>query len=292
MTARPPEKTDGGHTRYHGKKVALLTQHGKERVISPPLEEQLGCHIVHVSGYNTDRLGTFTREIPRAGTQLEAAQRKARIGMELSGLTTGLASEGSFGPDPITGILPWNLELLVWIDDTLLIEVVGCASGKTNFSHLLTASWDEAEQFAHNAGFPEHWLVLRPEGAEHPQINKGIAGWDEFKKAFHEACGQAVNGRAFLETDMRAHANPTRMETISSAARDLAQKLCCCCPACGTPGFHRAERIPGLPCEDCGSPTRETRADAHRCVSCAHQLIVERTEVKVASAARCDYCNP
>ncbi|RJR26740.1 MAG: hypothetical protein C4574_06880 [Candidatus Latescibacterota bacterium] len=29
-----------------------------------------------------------------------------------------------------------------------------------------------------------------------------------------------------------------------------------------------------------------------RCARCGHRLIVERNEVKAASAARCDYCNP
>ncbi|MEW5922155.1 MAG: DUF6671 family protein [Bacillota bacterium] len=280
MTAQPPEKMDGGNI-YRGRKVALLTQHGKERVIAPVPEASLRCRVLHVTGYDTDRLGTFTREVPRAGTQLEAARTKARIGMELSGLSIGLASEGSFGLDPFTGMLPWNVEMLVFG-----IEVVGCASGgKTNFSHRLTASWEEAKQFACGAGFPEHWLVIRPEGEAHPQIRKGIASWDELEKAFHWACGLATNGCAFLETDMRAHANPTRMEMIALAARDLAQKL-------RAPGFYATERLAGLPCEACGAPTRETRAEVYRCPRCEHQLIVERNEAKTASAARCDYCNP
>ena len=42
----------------------------------------------------------------RAGTQIEAARKKARLGMELAGLPLGLASEGAFGPDPMTGMFP------------------------------------------------------------------------------------------------------------------------------------------------------------------------------------------
>ncbi len=68
-----------------GQTIVLLTRHGKERVMAPTLESALGCRIEVVDGFDTDQLGTFTREIPRAGTQLEAARRKARIGMELSG---------------------------------------------------------------------------------------------------------------------------------------------------------------------------------------------------------------
>ncbi|MGC9292901.1 MAG: DUF6671 family protein [Acidobacteriaceae bacterium] len=281
--------SEGG--AYQGRRVALLTQHGKEQVVAPVLEAALGCRVERVAGYDTDLLGTFTREVPRPGTQLEAARKKARIGMELAGLPLGLASEGSFGPDPYAGMFPWNVEMIVWIDDTLDIEVVGVSSGKANFSHLLTANWEEVEIFASAAGFPEHRLVARPQHEDDPRIRKGIADWRTLREAFRWACGEASNGRAFLETDARADRNPTRMERIGQAAQDLARKLCSLCPICNAPGFQLAERVPGLPCEDCGAPTREARADIHRCVRCDHHMTVERPE-KAAPAGRCDFCNP
>ena len=71
---------------YSGKKVALLTQHGKEQVIAPILGPDLGCMIEHVTGFDTDQLGTFTRDTPRLGTELDAARCMARMGVELSGL--------------------------------------------------------------------------------------------------------------------------------------------------------------------------------------------------------------
>lgn len=129
-----PPPVAGG---YQGQIVALLTQHGKEQVIAPVLEPALGCRIECVSGYDTDLLGTFTRDIRRAGTQLDAARRKARVGMQLAGRPLGLASEGSFGPDPMLGVFPWNVGLLVWIDDVHGLEAVGRAQGKANFAHLL-----------------------------------------------------------------------------------------------------------------------------------------------------------
>ena len=91
---------------YRGHGMALLTQHGKGRVIASALEPRLGCRVEVVGGYNTDRLGTFTREIPRLSTQLKAARRKAGIGMELSGLPLGLASEGPSNPTPWPGFCP------------------------------------------------------------------------------------------------------------------------------------------------------------------------------------------
>ena len=82
-------------SRYRGQSIALLTQHGKERVIAPALEPALDCRVQLVTGYDTDQLGTFTRDKPRPGTQLEAARRKARVGMTLSGLPVGLVLEAT-----------------------------------------------------------------------------------------------------------------------------------------------------------------------------------------------------
>jgi len=114
---------------YRGRRIGLLTQHGKERVISPELDRALGCRVERVGGYDTDLLGTFTRDVPRAGTQLEAARKKARIGMERSGLPLGLASEGSFGRIRSPGMIPWNVELVILIDDEQVLEIIGVAQG-------------------------------------------------------------------------------------------------------------------------------------------------------------------
>lgn len=276
---------------YQGRQVALLTKHGKERVIALVLDAALGCQVGLVAGYNTDLLGTFTRNIPRVETQLNAARIKARHGMDLAGLPTGVASEGSFGADPLTGMFSWNVEMIIWIDDILGIEVVGVASGATRFSHLLTAKWEQVETFARAAGFPEHGLVARPQNEDDPRIRKGITDWETLREVFRWASGEASNGCVFLETDVRAHMNPSRMGMIGKAAQDLASKLSTLCPICDAPGFQITERISGLSCEDCGSPTRETRADIHRCARCGYQVTVERPE-RVASASRCDYCNP
>jgi ribosomal protein S27AE len=278
--------------RYLGRRVAFLTQHGKEKVVAPTLEAAFGCQVAHVTGYDTDLLGTFTRDIPRAGNQIEAARKKARLGMQLSGLPLGLASEGSFGPDPMVGMFPWNVELLVFLDDERGLELVGVAQGKANFAHVLAADWAAAEAFARQAGFPAHHLVVRPESEDDPRIHKGIAAWTELEAVFAWALAESANGRVFVETDVRAHANPTRMHNIRLAAEDLVKKLDSSCPACGTPGFWLVERVTGLPCGDCGAPTRETRAEVHGCLKCAHRETRERPDPQYADPGRCDYCNP
>jgi hypothetical protein len=281
-----------GLSPYSGQHVALLTRHGKKRAIAPVLEPALGCRIELVEGFDTDRLGTFTRDVPRDGTQLEAARKKARIGMALSGMRHGLASEGSFGADPFAGLFPWNLELVVFVDDLLGIEVVGVAQGKAMSAHRVVEDWAAVEAFARSAGFPGHHLVLRPEDQDDPRIRKGIADWSSLEAAYTWAARQSGSGRVFLEVDLRAHANPTRMDNIRLAAEDLAKKLLSTCPACGAPGFWVVERIAGLPCSDCGAPTRETRAEVHGCVQCAHRETRECTDRRHADPGRCDYCNP
>jgi hypothetical protein len=280
------------HPLYRGQRVALLTQHGKETVLAPVLELALDCRLDLVTGYDTDLLGTFSRDIPRAGTQLEAARQKARIGMQLSGLALGLASEGAFGPDPFAGMFPWNVEVLIFIDDHRAIEVVGVAQGNAKSAHLQTASWAEAEAFAQQTGFPEHHLVLRPDSEADPRIRKGIACWATLAAAFAWAREQSASGQVFIEIDGRAHANPTRMENIRRAAEDLANKLCSLCPACSSPGFWSVQCEPGLRCADCDAPTRETRAEVHGCLKCAYRETRARTDRQYADPRHCDYCNP
>lgn len=277
---------------YRGKKVALLTQHGKEQVIGEALDLALGCRVERVAGYDTDKLGTFSRDIPRDGTQLEAARKKARIGMELARLPLGIASEGSFGPDPYTGMFSWNVEVLVWIDNEQGIEIIATSQGKTNLAHTLVTCWEEVEVFAKKAGFPEHYLIIRPQGQNDPRIRKGIASWDDLRAAFVWAQSLSGNGVAFVETDMRAHANPTRMEIIRLASQELAKKLSSLCPVCRTPGFWIVEQIRGLPCKRCGTPTRSIREDIYGCVKCSHQVPVRRSEAAYADPGHCDICNP
>lgn len=277
---------------HRGRTAALLTQHGKERLIGPVFRDLLGCGVELISGYDTDQLGTFTREIPRAGTQLEAARCKARQGMALAGLPLGIASEGAFGPDPVLGMCPWNVEMLVWVDAVHGLEVVGRAQGKANFAHALVGEWAAAERFARQWLFPWHLLVVRPGGAQDPRIRKGICSWSELEAAFAHAMECSSTGLVSLETDVRAHANPTRQEIIRLAAEDLASRLLSPCPACEAPGFSIVERVPGLPCEHCGAPTEETRADVLGCVRCTHRVVRERTGRPAADPAHCGYCNP
>lgn len=279
---------------YAGRPIAFLTQHGKEQVVSPILNKALGCQIERVSGFNTDELGTFTRDIPRYGTQLDAARRKARIGMELSGLDLGLASEGSFGSDPHTGLFPWNIEILLLIDDTRNIEVVGIHQGPASSDHAWIADWPELEAFAHHVGFPRQHLVLRPCGENDLRLRKGLADWPSLKTAFAWAKKLSSDDpRIFVERDLRANAHPERMINIGKATQNLAEKLCSFCPECTAPGYSAVETVVGLPCMKCGQPTQESKGAIWGCQACGFREEYRRNKgIAFADPAHCDGCNP
>jgi hypothetical protein len=86
--------------------------------------------------------------------------------------------------DPFGGFIPWNTEVLVWIDQNLGIEVQGIAHGPAQSLHKTIRSLDELEAFARTANFPEHHLVLRPQHQDHPELFKGIDHRADLLKAF------------------------------------------------------------------------------------------------------------
>lgn len=210
---------------FKGKKIALLTKHGKEKIIAPILQRQLNCTVEWTQSVDTDALGTFDRTIARQGTQLQTLRRKVHLGIDASQNTMGVASEGSFVPDPYSGFMPWNIEMVMFVDDLHGLEVVGTAQGSAMSMSGFFRDFDALLQFAQDAGFPSHALMLRPESQTDKRITKGIADIETLKSAFMEAQLQSRNGKVFVENDLRAFCNPTRQKMIEQATEDLVQKM-------------------------------------------------------------------
>lgn len=282
--------SDASHP-YRGARMALLTQHGKEAVLGPLVREAFAADLVLVSDFDTDTLGTFTRDVPRAGTQLEAARTKARLASERSGLPLGIGSEGAFTPGPF-GFDTYDLELVVLVDRARRIEVVGRAYEPGQHFHTVAAGLQELRDFATRAGFPEHGLVVRPNDEHDPRVWKGLRAWSDLEAAFVEAQALSRAGQVFVESDLRAHQNPSRMAVIARATADLVARLARRCPQCELPGFGRIDAVPGLPCRDCGLPTAVPVADRHGCVRCEHRELQPRGGPETADPGRCDRCNP
>jgi hypothetical protein len=278
--------------RYQHQPVSFLTMHGKERVIAPVLEQALGCRVFWVSGFDTDTLGSFSRETPRVTSALETCRRKAEIGMGLAHTPLGLASEGSFNVDPWSGLLPWNVEMLVFIDRTQGWEVVGTAQGPAHNHHITAQDWPTLRVFAQQHGFPEHQLCLRPDSADDPRVIKGVASWDGLEKAFQICQGLSAQRQVHAESELRAFGNPTRMAMIERAAQDLVQKINQACPECDGPGYQVVSHRSGLPCAACERPTRLATHALWRCAHCQHKQEVALAQARSADPSRCDHCNP
>ncbi|MEC5214481.1 hypothetical protein RCH06_003045 [Polaromonas sp. CG_9.5] len=277
---------------YQGRQAVLLTQHGKEAIIGPVFQAATGCDVVRVSGFDTDQLGTFTRDIPRLGSQLETALKKARTGMQLTGARLGLASEGAFVADPYTGMIPWNVELVVFIDDDKGLELAGMAQGSAQSDHRIVSSWREVAAFAEEAQFPSHHLVVMLDDKNGARSCKGLRDWTALQTAYDQAARLSPDGRVVVENDLRAFCNPTRQKIIAAATENLVQKLCSLCPVCAASGYWMTRMISGLPCAACASPTRQPRADIWSCWQCRHSEEKPRPGAVLADPARCDRCNP
>lgn len=278
--------------RYRGQRVALLTQHGKEAVLGPILNEALGCKVERIAGFDTDTLGTFTRDNPRDGSQLDAARRKARIATELGQCRLGLASEGAFGPDPQTGLFSWNAEIVLWLDSENALELVGFAEGPARSTQGKVNDWPAVSNIAVQAGFPEHHLVVRPNHENDPRIRKGIADWPALLEAFNTALACSDQGIVFVENDLRANRNPTRRVMIRKAGKNLVEKMRSTCPGCYLPGFWVTAHVKGLPCQWCLQPTREVVAEVWSCTQCDHREERQRSGMTFADPAHCGQCNP
>lgn len=270
--------------------------HRKEDAIGPALLSGLSLNTILPRGLNTDQLGTFCGEIPRQDTMLEVATQKARLGMRAAALPLGVASEGSFGPHPRIPFLAAGEEIMVFVDDDAGLVVRECfVTTATNFDYLAVAPDETLDPFLVRVGFPEHGLLVRPNDDSLDGVfAKGITDLECLQWAVGAAARLSADGRARIETDMRAHLNPTRMKSLATLAETLARRLVSLCPACGAPGFGRSDAGPtGLCCEDCGIATAMATAEIHGCSACTHREERPRADgLKAAPAWRCPACNP
>lgn len=278
---------------FKNRRLVIASKHGKERVIAPLLETGLELLPFPSHQLDTDVFGTFTGEIERTLSPLDAAKRKCQEALKLEHCELAIASEGSFGQHPFYGFIPADEELLYFIDARYNIEIVQRElSTKTNFNAAQVSTAGELLSFATLAGFPEHGLIIRAtDQAGKQEIVKGITDEQLLLDLFTRFHLHAAHIR--VETDMRAHFNPTRMQVIKECAEKLVKRMQSLCPACNWPGFGVTDVIPGLPCERCLFPTRSTLTHVYRCARCKYRHDLLHPHGKHAEEATfCDHCNP
>jgi hypothetical protein len=264
--------------------------HGKEEVIAPLLERELGVRCVTPRGYDTDRFGSFSGEVKRQDTALNTARAKALGALAQEGGTLAVASEGSFGPHPSYFILPADEEFVCLVDAEHDLFITGWhLTEKTNFASRAIACVEDLEAFCAQVGYPQHRVILQAAGRG-TRAFKEYASHEELLRKAADWLGKGVALTA--ETDMRAMNNPTRLAAIEAATTDLVGNILSGCPKCRLPGFSVSDVIRGVPCGQCGFPTRSVRAHLLECRKCGHQATREVAHKTFEDPAHCDLCNP
>ncbi|KAF1041984.1 MAG: hypothetical protein GAK35_02963 [Herbaspirillum frisingense] len=216
----------------NGMPVLIATMHGKEAILGPMLAK-LGFKVLLPVGYDTDALGTFSGDIRRHGTAFDAVLEKARRACQITCVPRAVASEGSYRPSQELFPGARNVELLAFVD---LQADYACIEHLTNTATSFVKGRvrpdldaPETISLLREMQWPRIKALVVPEdpilGTWPEDVFKGIGDRATLKQALESCAAKTKDGLVHVETDLRAHMNPTRMESIASVAKLLAARL-------------------------------------------------------------------
>jgi hypothetical protein len=267
----------------------MPTKHDKARLVTKHFNEILGMQVQEVV-VDTDVFGTFSGEIERAGTPLETAIKKARVGIETTSKPFAIASEGSVGPDPIFGLVNANIETMVFVDDELGIQVHETIKSNEIVAFSTTTLKMDLGIFLEKADFPNHALIVKPHHGT--GSIKGVRTLQELEDAILKARDSSSDGEAIIESDLRAMCSPSRQKNISTVALKLVQRLSVTCPDCQTPGWGLKSYIRGVECSQCGDLSEDAiNREIMGCFRCDYTALGAVINLTL-DPARCMSCNP
>ena len=267
------------------QRVALITKHEKARWIAPYLAP-LGYEVFESSIFDTDILGTFSGEVERTLSPMDAALTKAKKACELTNTDWGLGSEGSFGGGPAPGMINWNDELLCLYQASTGIAIYAHAAGPTSIQDLTLNGRVPIKQKL--LLYPKQLWILRSEKGVQKHIQKGLSAeqlLDHLEKI------TVSSQKVTIEPDLRAMNCPERQQMIAKAAEDLVRRLSETCPQCQAFNFVVKEKQYGLPCSLCTLPTEQAKSWIRICDGCGcrtDEVVLQ----KGADPTYCQFCNP
>lgn len=284
----------------HGAEVAFATMHRKEEILAPLFQQALAINLRVPQGLDTDQFGTFSGEVERDANLKEVLRRKARAGMEMLGLSCGLASEGSFGPHPYMPFMPSNHETLLFLDMEKGFEIFSShTSTHTSFDYCEVSTEQDLQAFLEKTGLGSQAVILKPDSEfkDPKYIYKGVISLTEALRAYAELRKQLSLKKIWVETDNRAYLNPKRRAVIAEAGKRLIEKIMSLCPCCQTPGFAMVGTMAGLACEACGVPSEFPKEEVWQCPRsieiCNYEEFRPRADgKKYLPPEECSFCNP
>ena len=277
---------------FKGRRLLIATMHQKQQVIKPLMEQKIGVKCFVPKDFNTDLYGMFSGEVPRELSAMDTVRKKCLEAMEREHCNLGIASEGSFGPHPSLYFANVNEEILILIDLKNNLEIVHIEwSLDTNFNGKYITNEAELMEFAQQVKFPSHGIILKKSKAAQKDIIKGIVQQEELLRCYNQI--MISHKKAYVETDMRAMYNPTRMKVIETATENLIAKINSCCPLCKHPGFDVSKVVRGLKCSQCYQPTKSILSHIYQCKGCNYkeERLFPKNK-KTEDPGFCDFCNP
>jgi len=277
---------------YFGKKAVITTKHEKGKIVAPIFNKVLGLQVLECN-LDTDALGTFTGEIERKQSPRETVLIKARLGVEKTGESIGIASEGSIGADPFIPFINSDFEMMAFVDTELDLEIIeSIRSTDIVTATKIVHAQEDLNEFLNRADFPNHKLIVRTQKTPTTFCIKGIDDEYSLRKAIESVKNEDPNGVVVMESDLRAHCSPSRQKIIGELATKLAHRIKQTCPQCSTPGWGVVTYVKGIPCSACkrisGNAIKEEVLGCSRC-------LYETKGKSIADSldpARCDWCNP
>ena len=275
---------------YRGQSVALATLHQKGALAQEPFFKILEMRVEEVR-VDTDQFGTFSGDVERTLSPREVLMAKAQLGIANSQSLYGLASEGTIGADPMVGFLNSDIEHVGFLDsvNNLFISHSFRSFDIQAHTHQYTPG-EDLSTFLAKADFPHHQLIVKSFDSGVRPLAKGISTVDELMNVLEVAAAQGLV-KVTIESDLRAHASPSRAANIKQAFTELATKINTPCPECQSPGWAITSSIAGLACLDCGEETEAVKAYIYGCISCAYTQEGEALAEGV-DPSRCNWCNP
>jgi hypothetical protein len=272
------------------REILLVSKHNKEQVLAPLFLKHFNCTIVKSTKFDTDSLGSFSGEVKREKSAIETVIAKANLGLksEEKEYDLVLSSEGSFGSHPEAFFLTSSEEFLYLKDLKNNFEIiVKHFTTNVNFAEIESESLTEILNFAREVGFPEQGIIVK----SGTQILKEVESFEELESKLNLLLKESTTVQ--IETDLRAHRNPTRMAEIGLAGEKLIKDFKSTCPKCKTPGFQITRAENGLPCELCDAPTKSILKVISCCKICQHESEKYYPNSKQKEEAQfCDFCNP
>ena len=95
---------------FRGIQIVFATNHGKVEAAKDPFQTILSSSVKEVT-IDSDSLGTFSGEVERPGSMIDALQGKIRLARAITDSRYILASEGSFSSADGFGYVVHNIEM-------------------------------------------------------------------------------------------------------------------------------------------------------------------------------------